>query len=230
MILPDRDATLALAGVLQPLHWVYAAAATGHSEDARLRNSIDAILCREPATVLDVYGGKLENLGDGLRILQAVLRGRSQMDPLEQSLITRYAGQVLRLAGQVHNNRGLRDSLAEGLEKIPLPATDSDAAQDDDATPSIRGQVDGMAKLYMTTISPLRPRVMVSGQPVYLRNALLVADIRCHLLAALRSAVLWRQCGGRFWQLLLLRGFWQREAEKLVGELERAASKPADSI
>src|SRR3546814_13342071 len=53
-----------------------------------------------------------------------------------------------------------------------------------------------LGKLYADTVSNLRPQVMVQGNPHYLGQADIVSEIRALLLAALRSAVLWRQLGG----------------------------------
>jgi high frequency lysogenization protein len=47
--------------------------------------------------------------------------------------------------------------------------------------------------------------VMVSGNPQQLQQSNVVEKVRTNLLAAVRSAVLWRQVGGRQWQLLLYR-------------------------
>ena len=65
--------------------------------------------------------------------------------------------------------------------------------------------VAGLASLYADTISHLRPRVMVQGNPHYLGQAGVVAEIRALLLAALRAAVLWRQMGGSLWDFLFRR-------------------------
>ena len=62
-----------------------------------------------------------------------------------------------------------------------------------------------LAKLYADTLGTLRPRVMVQGNPHYLGQAGVVADIRALLLAALRSAVLWRQLGGSLWDFVFQR-------------------------
>jgi len=62
-----------------------------------------------------------------------------------------------------------------------------------------------LAELYAGTLSTLRPRVMVTGNPQWLQQPALVERVRASLLAAVRSAVLWRQIGGRQWQLLLHR-------------------------
>ena len=56
---------------------------------------------------------------------------------------------------------------------------------------------------------------MVQGNPHYLAQADVVAEIRAVLLAALRSAVLWRQMGGSFWDLVLRR----REMAEYAGHL-----------
>jgi high frequency lysogenization protein len=62
-----------------------------------------------------------------------------------------------------------------------------------------------LGKLYAETVSQLRPRVMVQGNPHYLGQQAVVAEIRAVLLATLRSAVLWRQTGGSLWDFLLRR-------------------------
>ena len=59
--------------------------------------------------------------------------------------------------------------------------------------------------LYADTISHLRPRIMVQGNPHYLGQAGVVSEIRALLLAAVRSAMLWRQLGGSQWQFLFAR-------------------------
>ena len=62
-----------------------------------------------------------------------------------------------------------------------------------------------MGALYADTISQLRPRVMVQGNPHYLAQPDVVAEIRALLLAAVRSAMLWRQLGGNYWDFLFFR-------------------------
>ncbi len=46
---------------------------------------------------------------------------------------------------------------------------------------------------------------MVQGNPHYLAQANVVSEIRALLLAAVRSAVLWRQMGGTLFDFLLQR-------------------------
>jgi high frequency lysogenization protein len=74
-----------------------------------------------------------------------------------------------------------------------------------------------LGELYADLISPLGPRVMVQGNPVYLAQPGVVAEVRAALLAALRSAVLWRQLGGSYWDLLLSRRAMVETARQLLG-------------
>ena len=63
--------------------------------------------------------------------------------------------------------------------------------------------LNALGALYADTLSHLRPRVLVQGNPHYLGQAAVVAEVRAVLLAAVRSAVLWRQMGGTMWDFLL---------------------------
>ena len=69
---------------------------------------------------------------------------------------------------------------------------------------------------YADTLSQLKPRVMVQGNPLQLAQSSVVAQIRAALLAAVRSAVLWRQLGGSYWDFVLRRGAMSRIARELL--------------
>src|SRR3970282_55394 len=62
-----------------------------------------------------------------------------------------------------------------------------------------------LGALYAEPHSHLRPRVLVQGNPHYLGQATVVAEVRAVLLAAIPSAVLWRQRGGSLWDFILRR-------------------------
>ncbi|HPA02537.1 MAG TPA: DUF489 family protein, partial [Chiayiivirga sp.] len=54
-------------------------------------------------------------------------------------------------------------------------------------------------------VSRLPTRVLVQGDPNLLQQEAIVAQVRAGLLAAVRSAVLWRQLRGSYWDFLLRR-------------------------
>ncbi len=63
-----------------------------------------------------------------------------------------------------------------------------------------------MAAIYVDVISPLGPRIQVTGSPAVLQSPQVQAKVRATLLAGIRAAVLWhcRVGGGRL-QLMLSR-------------------------
>ena len=105
--------------------------------------------------------------------------------------VARYIGQVLRLSGRLLRNGEAMTALRGAIGRARLADPDQVTAILDNA--------------YRESVSPVRPRIMVQGHPTYLQNEEFARRIRTHLLASVRSAVLWRQCGGRLWQLLFQR-------------------------
>jgi high frequency lysogenization protein len=60
-----------------------------------------------------------------------------------------------------------------------------------------------LADVYSRTVSQLKPRIMVQGDPRFLQIAGNQNRIRSLLLAGIRAAWLWRQVGGSRWKILL---------------------------
>ena len=76
-----------------------------------------------------------------------------------------------------------------------------------------------LADLYHSNISTLQPRIMVIGDPQYLSDPGTVNKVRALLLAGIRSAHLWRQCGGSRWQLMFHRPKLRREVQALLAQI-----------
>jgi high frequency lysogenization protein len=66
--------------------------------------------------------------------------------------------------------------------------------------------IEHLASLYMQTLSTFEYRIKVTGEPRFLENTNNANKVRALLLAGIRSAVLWRQKGGRRWQFV-----WSRK-------------------
>jgi high frequency lysogenization protein len=77
-----------------------------------------------------------------------------------------------------------------------------------------------LGELYAEQVSPLGARVLVQGNPVYLGQPPVVAEVRALLLAGLRAAVLWRQLGGSRLDFLLRRGAMVDAAQRLLSPLD----------
>lgn len=187
---PMTDRMLALAGLAQALAQVRRIADTGQADAAVLATALDSVFRIDAASPAAVYGDVVA-LRPGLLLLRRYFRNES-----DDALLPRLGLAVLQL-----ERRFVRDPAA-GRVHDGIVALAGDAARQGSTHPDLLA---ALGTLYADTVSRLRPRVMVQGNPHYLGQAAVVAEIRAVLLASLRSAVLWRQLGGSFWDFLLRR-------------------------
>jgi len=173
---------LALAGLLQSLKQVRQIADTGQADAGVVATAIDSVFRIDAESPLAVYGG-----ASALRPGLLLLRGYFGNDGKDE-LLPRLALAVLQLERRFVRDSGMAQRVHEGVLAL-APA----AARLGNQHPEVLA---ALGALYADTISHLRPRVLVQGNPHYLGQAAVVAEIRAVLLAALRSAVLWRQLGG----------------------------------
>jgi high frequency lysogenization protein len=184
------DRMLALAGLVQALAQVRRIADTGQADAAILATALDSVFRIDADSPAAVYGGETA-LRPGLLLLRDYFRNETR-----DELLARLALAVLQL-----ERRFARDPMAQQVHDGILALAPS-AQRLGSVHPEVLAT---LGSLYSDTVSHLRPRVMVQGNPHYLGQAGVVAEIRAVLLAALRSAVLWRQLGGSLWDFLLRR-------------------------
>jgi high frequency lysogenization protein len=101
---------------------------------------------------------------------------------------------VLHLERRFSGNSAAMEAVHNGLKDI--------ARQRDHWGPTHPTVLARLGELYAKELSPIGPRVLVQGNPVYLGQPDLVGEVRATLLAAIRAAVLWRQLGGSYWDFL----------------------------
>lgn len=183
------DRVLALAGIAQALQQVRRIADTGHSDAAAVRTAMDSVFRIDAASPQAVYGG-VDAVKPGLRLLHNYFRNQGQ-DPI----LPKLALAVLQLERRFVSEPDTIERVAQGVARAAAEAR----RLEDSAHPDVLATVGG---IYADTISHLKPRVMVQGNPHYLGQPGVVAEIRALLLAAVRSAVLWRQLGGGYWDFL----------------------------
>jgi len=179
-----RDQTLAFAGILQALQLVQHTAHGKPCDLTAMQASLGSILIIDSDSVEAVYGG-VEKLRSGLMLLKTQLIGNAGKPDAE---IARYLVTLLHLERKLSKRSDLLDRLRAGIERAQAQAEHFDVVHDN--------VVAALADLYGSTVSTLQPRIMVSGQPERLSDTLVANRVRALLLAAMRSAVLWRQCGG----------------------------------
>ncbi|HZF98670.1 MAG TPA: lysogenization regulator HflD, partial [Pseudoxanthomonas sp.] len=164
---------------------------TGQSDAAVVQTALDSVFRIDAETPQDVYSGAA-NLAPGLRLLRDYFSNQERDEQLP-----RLAMAVLQLERRFVREADTVAAVAGGIEEIAPRAQTLGSAHPD--------VLSALGALYADTISHLRPKVMVHGNPHYLGQTGVVAEIRAILLAAVRSAVLWRQLGGSLWDLLLSR-------------------------
>ncbi|MCD9087123.1 high frequency lysogenization protein HflD [Stenotrophomonas sp. SY1] len=186
------DRVLALAGIAQALQQVRRIAETGHSENAIVRTAMDSVMRIDAASPAAVYGSTTQ-LEPGLRLVRDYFRNQGKDD-----LLPRLTLSVMQLERRFVREDATVDKVTAGVARAARQAQELG----DSSHPDVLA---AMGSLYADTISQLKPRIMVQGNPHYLGQAAVVSEIRALLLAAVRSAVLWRQLGGTYWDFLFSR-------------------------
>lgn len=202
-----RDLTLALAGVFQAASLVKQIATTGMANSAVIESSLETLFKFDADSVEDVYGG-IAGVGAGIRELNSQLnstRGDRDME------ITRYVISILTLEKKLSANKAMLEQIANTLENIKS-GLDYFSLMHENTILKI-------GQLYKDTISNLNPRIIVSGEQTHLGNENNASRIRALLLAGLRSAILWRQCGGSRLSILFNRKSYETESKLLLREL-----------
>lgn len=190
MSFPMDNRVFALAGLVQALQQVRRIADTGQSEMSSVRTAMDSVLRIDAESTLAVYGSA-SDIAPGLRLLHNHFRNQGRDESLP-----RLALAVLQLERRFVRDTATVEAVTSGIRRASQQAQ----VLGDSAHPEV---IQILGTLYSETISTLRPRVMVQGNPHYLGQASVVAEIRALLMAAVRSAVLWRQMGGSMWDFLL---------------------------
>jgi high frequency lysogenization protein len=187
----NEERVLALAGLFQAAALAQQLANEGRCDDIALDASIASVFRIDAPSVAGVFGN-VSNLRLGLRTLIG------QLDESSRDMaVTRMVVTVIRLERSLSNRKELLDRLQQGI--VGAKRQVEHFGQN---SPQVFGR---LAELYASTLSPLKPRVMVTGNPQCLQQPAVVDRVRSSLLAAVRSAVLWRQVGGQQWQLLINR-------------------------
>ncbi len=182
---------LALAGLVQALAQVRRVADTGQANAAILATAMDSVFRIDAPSPTAVYGD-IEAVRPGLTLLRDYF-GNSQRD--EQ--LPRLVLAVMQLERRFVREGDMGQRVQAGIR-----AQAGNAERLGTAHPDVLA---ALGALYAETLSHLRPRVLVQGNPHYLGQATVVSEVRAILLAAVRSAVLWRQCGGSLWDFMLRR-------------------------
>ena len=210
----DPDQVLALAGIFQAAHMAQQLAHHGIANETAMNASIASILKIEAETTTEVYD-KLDNLKIGLKNLRDKLKGGSSQEDIE---VARYVLGIILLAKKLRKQGKLLDAITQGIDTVQ---SQREFFSQDSNYPYLHPSILAkLADLYTQTISTLMPRIMVSGDQLYLTNTAIANKIRGCLFAGIRSAFLWQQLGGSRWQLLFSRKKIIESADTILDSLQ----------
>ncbi|WP_371185199.1 high frequency lysogenization protein HflD [Thalassotalea maritima] len=197
--------SLTFAAICQAAAMVQGIARKNHLNDEQFALMLNSIINTSPDNTLDVYGGDVANLTDGLKLIASQLGDTNAAKDPE---ITRYIVSILNIERRLARNKRVMQQLGERIEQCQRQlqhyAIDSDVMQN------------AFASIYTDLISPLAPPIQVAGEPTILKQQGNQHRIRALLLAAVRAAVLWRQVGGKRRTILFSRRKFVAAAQQLL--------------
>ncbi len=203
----QEDRTLALAGIYQSVKLVQEIARKGSISDVHLSALLETLFRFDVHTVIDVYGDT-SSVKKGLQTLDNQLSGKKDNNDIE---LTRYAIQLLNLEKALKKSPHVMQQLSEQLEKTQAKMEYFDLNHEN--------IIASLADIYQQYVSPLSAKIMIKGEANFLSQASNANKIRALLLAGIRSAVLWRQCGGSRWQLLFSRKDYLESTQKILNKI-----------
>lgn len=206
MIKTLQNQVTALAAMTQAVRLVQEIAHQGKYQEEQSIPLVHSLLQIEAADIHAIYGDRRQLL-PGLTLLAEQLGSESRVD----TELARYATTLIFLERSLMKNPETLTTLREGLERAQVKAAHFGIDHEHLVT--------ALADVYQNSLSKIRPKIIVHGTRRHLSSQLHADRIRCMLLAAVRAAVLWRQCGGTRWKLLFERSSIQREAKRLLQEI-----------
>jgi high frequency lysogenization protein len=199
------DRVIALAALVQAASLVQQIAETGKSNSSEVSTMLSSLLVKDAPDTTAVYG-EISALNTGIRELNKQLSKKKEQKDV---VLLRYVISLLHLERQLAKHPEMLDIISKELAELPKQID----YFGDIMAPQVIAR---MADIYQRTLSQLKPRIQVFGDQHFLEQPDNVNKIRALLLSGIRAAVLWRQKGGRRWQIILQPGKILDTASKLI--------------
>ena len=203
-----RDQTLALASMFQSAVLINLLAHGESINQAAFDCSLDSLFTLDASSTEDIYGHG-EGLIQGLRTLKSYLSGDNRHP---DKIIAYYVLTTIKLCNRLLENDSVIQNIQQGLIDIEQQTDDFDMSQ--------TGKLHKIDGLYQSTISQIKPRIIVQGDQSSLTHSDITSKIRTLLFAAVRAAVLWKQRGGSRLKLVFSRKKYIHEAQLLLQRLQ----------
>lgn len=198
------DITIALAGIAQSARLVQQLAHNGQCDNDALTVSLKSIMVTDSPSTLAIFGQE-NDLSLGLETLPSVLTNNRQDLSAE---LTRYVLSLMVLERKLSANNQALNELSSRIGQVERQLVHFDVESET--------IVNSLASIYVDVISPLGPRIQVTGSPEALQKTLVQAKVRASLLAGIRATVLWQQVGGSRLQFMFSRNRLLNQVKQIL--------------
>ncbi len=204
-----ENSTLALAGVFQSAELVRQIARQGLLDQAPFEASIQSVLKIDANSVEEVYG-ELGGVKKGLQVLCEQL-GAGTKRNME---VMHYVLNLIFLERKLAKQANMMSNIQTGIV-VAQAHTERYAA----TAPEI---ITHLAEVYTETLSSFDYRIKVNGERRFLENQFNADKVRALLLSGVRSAVLWRQKGGKRLQFIFSRKKIVKIAQQYLENIKKS--------
>ncbi|MCL9774364.1 high frequency lysogenization protein HflD [Vibrio methylphosphonaticus] len=199
------DRTIAFAGICQAVALVQNMAKDGHCDSDAFETSLKAITNINPSNTLSVFGSESD-----LKVgLECLVNGIDSTPT--GSEITRYIISLMALERKLSSRNDAMSQLGDRIQMVERQLEHYDLLDDQ--------MISNLASVYLDVVSPIGPRIQVTGTPAVLQQTGTQQKVRALLLSGIRSAVLWRQVGGKRRHLVFGRKKMIEQAKILLARL-----------
>ncbi|WP_341664247.1 high frequency lysogenization protein HflD [Vibrio sp.] len=199
------DQTIAFAGICQAVALVQQVAKNGHCDSDAFEASLKAILNTSPVNTLGVFGRE-SNLKIGL---ECIVKGIDSTP--SGSEVTRYIISLMALERKLSGRKDAMSQLGDRIQMMERQLDHFELLDDQ--------MLSNLASIYLDVISPIGPRIQVTGTPSVLQQINNQHKVRALLLSGIRSAVLWRQVEGKRRHLIFGRKKMVEQARILLARI-----------
>ncbi len=210
-----KELTITFAAICQVAHLVQQVSRNGQVDDNELAVILNSIITTSPENTLAVYGGELANIKQGLELLINHLgdstRENGKKSTVKDPEFTRYIISLINLERRLTKQPKQLTQLGERIEASKRQLEHYSITSDT--------LIASFASIYSDIIGPLGSRIQVTGEPNILKQTASQHKIRALLLAGIRSAVLWRQVGGKRRTVLFSRNKLVKTAKELLEQI-----------
>ena len=207
MALPNKDLTLAFAGMIQSATLVRQLAKEDRHDEEALWQSAQSLIRLDADRAEEVYGS-VHGVELGLRKIVLLFGAQSMVEDRDIFNYTIFVHQIsTKLMKLEKTSRIIHAELEEIRQDLHRPGE-----------PEYEPErlFESLAGLYTRTISYLTPRIIVRGESGRLQDPATVNRVRTALFSGIRSAYLWNQLGGRRWKIVFQRKAYVNRARQLM--------------